>query len=136
MKRWPTHDMPINFHLYDRLNDGNCVIFQVVKYVDVANAMMLDSRLGYVLSKEAHELERLLVVEDEVRSKRRDLLLLGAAVKQSGIVAKEMENEKNVCLGSSRKSSHSIGSEAEQKSLKVSSSGSWPMPTEGRRYWR
>lgn len=76
-------------HLYDRLNDGNRVVFQVVKDVDVADTIMLGSGLGYVLSEEAHEFEGLLVVEDKVRTKWRDLLLLGASVYQRWIVAKD-----------------------------------------------
>lgn len=98
------------------------------------NAIMLDARLGNVLAEEAHELERLLVVEDEVRSKWRDLLLLGAPVQQSRIVSK---GDFRVCLGLDvKEKTHSMGSEAEQKSLNVSSSGSCPMPTVGARFWR
>lgn len=49
---------------------------------------MFHARLGDVLTKEAHELQRFLVVEDEVRSERLDLLLLCSAVYQRRVVAK------------------------------------------------
>lgn len=75
-------------HLYGRLNNRDGVVFQVVKNVDMSNAIMLDARLGNVLAKETAELEGFLVEEDEVRSKRLDLLLLRSTVDQSRIVSK------------------------------------------------
>lgn len=88
--------MAINSNLYGRLYNGDCVVFQVVKNIDMSNAIMLDSRLGHVLSKKAGEFESFLVEENKMWAKRLDLLLLCAAVNQSWIVAKG-DGEKS-CL--------------------------------------
>lgn len=79
--------MDINFYLNDRFNDTNGVILQIVKNVDKANTIMFHARLRYVLTKEAHELQRFFVVKDEMRSERLNLLLFCSAVYQRRIVA-------------------------------------------------
>ena len=70
-------DKTIKFpYLYNRFNNCDCVIFQIIENVDVANAVMFDARLWHVLPKEAHEFQSLLIKKHKMWTKRWRHLLL------------------------------------------------------------
>lgn len=78
-----------------------------------------------MLTKEAHELQRFLVIKNEMRSERLNLLLLGSAVYQRRVVAignaeaRTRRGREKFCLFgiNAKMFSYSIGSDDEQNSL-------------------
>lgn len=80
-------------YLYVRLNNFHRVIFQVIKYVDISNAIMLGARLGHVLTKVTHEFESLLIINHIMRAEWLHLLLLRAPVSQCRIIAVKLLDE-------------------------------------------
>lgn len=88
MSRRHTHRGHKLTHLYKRLYDGNRVVLEVVKDVHETHSEVLGARLWHVLTEEAHELQRLFVVQDKVRPEGFHLLLLGASVNQFRVVTR------------------------------------------------